>query len=163
MIPHVKTVLCATDLSDYGEAPIPVAFSIVADGGKVILLHVEEDGAVPSPLYAHYSSEVLPTPEQREKMMDEVREKMQAMVPDWARSRGLDVEAVVRSDNHPGDGIVAAAEEFDVDVICLGTHGRGALAHLVAGGTALSVMQHTKRRVVAVRPFLDKSEDADDS
>ncbi|MHC4820192.1 MAG: universal stress protein, partial [Planctomycetota bacterium] len=131
MIPEVKTVLCATDLSDYGVAPVPVACAIVADGGKIIMLHVEEDGAVPSPLYAHYSSEVIPTPEQREKMMEEVREKMRSMVPDWATARGIEVEAVIRNDKDPGHGIVTTADEFDVDIICVGTHGRGALAHLL--------------------------------
>ncbi len=45
------------------------------------------------------------------------------------------------------DGIIHAAEEFDVDMIALATHGRTGLAHLLGGSIAEDVVNHARRPV----------------
>lgn len=50
----------------------------------------------------------------------------------------------------PGPEIVRLAEEEDIDLIIVGSHGRHGLA-LLLGSTANSVLHHTKCDVMAVR------------
>jgi universal stress protein A len=50
----------------------------------------------------------------------------------------------------PGPEIVRLAEEEDIDLVIVGSHGRHGLA-LLLGSTANSVLHHTKCDVMAVR------------
>jgi nucleotide-binding universal stress UspA family protein len=52
----------------------------------------------------------------------------------------------------PADEIVAAANQHDVDLIAMATHGRTGLARLAAGSVATSVLQQAERPVLLVRP-----------
>jgi nucleotide-binding universal stress UspA family protein len=47
--------------------------------------------------------------------------------------------------------IIGAAEEFEVDLIVIGTHGRSGLAHMVLGSTAEKVIQRAVCPVLVVR------------
>ena len=57
-------------------------------------------------------------------------------------------------DGEPGPEICALADELDVDVVVVGSHGRGALARLLLGSVSNYVAHHSKRPVlvVPVRP-----------
>ena len=51
----------------------------------------------------------------------------------------------------PADQILAAAREWDADVIVIGTHGRSGVSRLVLGSTAESVVRHAACPVLVVR------------
>src|SRR5512145_2100375 len=53
-VPALLRVLCATDLSEFGNRAVPFAFAVAAPGGCVTLLHVLHAPPVPSPLVPHY-------------------------------------------------------------------------------------------------------------
>lgn len=48
--------------------------------------------------------------------------------------------------------IIAAATELKVDLICIGTHGRGPIAHFFMGSVAEKVVQQAPCPVLTVRP-----------
>jgi universal stress protein A len=50
----------------------------------------------------------------------------------------------------PADEILAAADDLDVDLIVMGTHGRSRLAHLLLGSTAEAVVRQARCPVLAV-------------
>ena len=52
----------------------------------------------------------------------------------------------------PADQILAAAREWDADVIVIGTHGRSGVSRLVLGSTAESVVRHALCPVLVIRP-----------
>ncbi|MGE5597260.1 MAG: universal stress protein [Hyphomicrobiales bacterium] len=65
--------------------------------------------------------------------------------------------AVVWS-RHPAARIVEAADEHDVDVIVMATHGRGGLAHVIAGSVTEEVIRRSGRPVLVVGPAFGEKE-----
>ena len=52
----------------------------------------------------------------------------------------------------PADQILAAAREWEADVIVIGTHGRSGVSRLVLGSTAESVVRHASCPVLVIKP-----------
>lgn len=52
----------------------------------------------------------------------------------------------------PADQILAAACEWEADVIVIGTHGRSGVSRLVLGSTAESVVRHASCPVLVIKP-----------
>jgi len=52
----------------------------------------------------------------------------------------------------PADQILAAAREWEADVIVIGTHGRSGVSRLVLGSTAEAVVRHAPCPVLVVKP-----------
>jgi nucleotide-binding universal stress UspA family protein len=63
--------------------------------------------------------------------------------------------ALVIAGSEPADAIAARAEELDSCVVCLTTHGRGRLRGAVVGSVARSVLQSSRRPMVALGPMAD--------
>lgn len=67
-----------------------------------------------------------------------------------ARERGLDVEATVESGS-PYLAIVEYVRDHDIDVVVMGTHGRGGVTRLLAGSVTEQVVRRSDAPVVTVR------------
>jgi len=67
------------------------------------------------------------------------------------RPRGPEVEPVVRS-GPPAVAIVAEAEEWDADLLVVGTHARGWAGRLMLGSVAEAVLRDAPCNVLAVPP-----------
>jgi nucleotide-binding universal stress UspA family protein len=65
--------------------------------------------------------------------------------------RGLDVAPVVIRDGQPGRAIVEYARAHDVDLIVIGTHGRGGFADFFLGSVAQRVVRSAPCPVLTVR------------
>jgi nucleotide-binding universal stress UspA family protein len=52
---------------------------------------------------------------------------------------------------HPADAIVRTAEELDVDLIIMATHGRTGVPHIVLGSVAEKVVRHAPCPVLTIR------------
>ena len=52
----------------------------------------------------------------------------------------------------PADEILAAAREWEADLIVIGTHGRSGVSRLVLGSTAELVVRHASCPVLVIRP-----------
>ncbi len=52
----------------------------------------------------------------------------------------------------PADQILAAAREWEADVIVIGTHGRSGVSRLMLGSTAESVVRHAPCPVLVIKP-----------
>jgi len=133
-IPEVCRVLVATDFSDHGGRAIPHAYSVLPGEGAVCLLHVAKLG----------ESEPKETLEAR----------LRALIPAEAASRGVASEVRVVESNDPAGAIREAADRFGADLVCIGSHGRSALAAAVMGSVAQAVIAQSARPVLAVRPPL---------
>ena len=66
------------------------------------------------------------------------------------REAGVEVEEVVVEAVSPHEAILKVADERQVDLIVMGTHGRTGLARAVIGSVAGRVIRHTKVPVVLV-------------
>ncbi|MEE6210706.1 universal stress protein [Salarchaeum sp. III] len=85
---------------------------------------------------------------ERERAEDAVRETV-AMLPEH-----VETEDVVRS-GVPRTIILEYAEEADVDMIVMGTHGRTGLDHYLIGSVTEKVVRRSPVPVVSVRPSDD--------
>lgn len=134
-LPRVRRVLASTDFSPLGNRALPYAFALVEPGGEVFLLHVAE--------------EVL-TPEMERGLAHSLRE----LVPEEARRQGKRAHPLVLSKDtaEVATRIVQAAERYDVDLVCLGSHGRTGVTGVLLGSVARAVMGQVHRPLLVVRP-----------
>ena len=127
---QVRRVLVATDLSEHGGRAIPHAYSVLDAGGAVCVLHVLKPG------------------EEREPILAQLRD----LIPAEADRRGIrsEVQAVEHGD--AAAGICEAADRFEADLICIGSHGHSSLLAAAMGSVAHAVVARSSRPVLVVRP-----------
>ena len=135
-----KKILVPTDFSTTTQAAMNLATSLARDSGAaLVILHVEE------PPMAYGGGEFyygIQEPDQEElmRMLHEVVPADPA-VPYVHRS--------VTGD--PAHAIVRIAEEEDVDMIVMTSHGRTGLTRLLMGSVAEVVVRHAKCPVLTVK------------
>jgi nucleotide-binding universal stress UspA family protein len=76
--------------------------------------------------------------------------RVDALISDADRV-GLRAQGVVVTSHVPAFAIVEYAKGHDVDLIVMGTHGRGAVAHLLMGSVAERVVRIAACPVLTVR------------
>lgn len=144
----LKKILLATDFSDASTAAAAYA-RLLADAfsASIHVLHVLED------LAAHaWTTEVYVAalPGVHEEMERQARERLEAVFPPGERER-YRVTTVLRTGS-PFVEIVRYARDENMDLIVLGTHGRGPIAHMLLGSVAERVVRKAHCPVLTVRP-----------
>jgi nucleotide-binding universal stress UspA family protein len=142
----LKKVLVPTDFSDSARQALKYGMSFAKEyGAELVLLHVVEN------LTVGYASDLFPVP------MAEVFQEISgyaktelAKLGTEARARGLTVqEQVVQG--KPSAEIIRFASEHEIDVIVLGTHGKGMLDQALFGSTTERVVRRAPCPVLTVR------------
>ena len=135
-----KTVLWATDGSDTAALALPYALGLSEpDDAKLVVVHVREVFAGRAGAYPILANE------------SELREQIGQQVKSL-QAEGLDATFAVYScaAGHAARTIAAAAEEYDADVIVVGTHGYGRVAHLVLGSVTQALLRAGVCPVLAI-------------
>lgn len=138
-----RKLLVPLDGSRLAEAVLPPALLLAERfGATVALLHVLERGA---PETVHGEPH-LANAREAERYLQKVARRV--------GDRGVAVERHV----HPNEeqdvvgSIIGHAQEFDVDLIVLSTHGRGGMRDLLAGTIAQQVLNRGALPVLLVKP-----------
>jgi nucleotide-binding universal stress UspA family protein len=142
----LKKVLVPTDFSDSARQALRYGMSFAKEyGAELVLLHVVEN------LTVGYASDLFPVP------MAEVFQEISgyakaelAKLGQEARERGLAVRELVIQ-GKPSAEIIRFAAENDIDVIVLGTHGKGMLDQALFGSTTERVVRRAPCPVLTVR------------
>jgi nucleotide-binding universal stress UspA family protein len=140
LVPKLNRVLVATDFSDLGNKAVPYGCAVLRRGGTLKLIHVIHAPGAPV-------GKNKPRPA---KENPKLQGQLRSLLPTDAQER-LDVETEIVESNNAAEGIAQAAERFDADAICLGSHGRSGLAETLLGSVAQAVVQSSKRPVLIVR------------
>lgn len=140
-IPRFQRMLVATDLSKPGNRAIPSAYSALGRGGRVLILHVVKASGSGQAAGTGHSGRT-----------DRLTSQLQALVPAEAESRGIKSQVEVVRDSHVATAICQAAERFDADVICIGSHGRSGWSKAILGSVTQDVMARSRRAVLVVPP-----------
>ncbi|MFO7893763.1 MAG: universal stress protein [Longimicrobiales bacterium] len=145
----IGKVLAALDGSDTSETALRDAFELgITEGASLVLVHaLQPPVAAASPYLPHTIQLTQDEMEAREGHMEDYLERV-ADQP-WLGERETAVR--VRVDYHPAPAILELAEEEDVDLIALGTHGRGGIRRLILGSVADKVIRGTHRPVLVHR------------
>ncbi|MBI3592758.1 MAG: universal stress protein [Nitrospirae bacterium] len=141
-----KRILFPTDFSEGAMNALPYAVDMARScGAKLFMLHVIYDIATASGLYVPHVS------------VDEMYKDLEASAKKELEKFGLeerrdikDVEyAVLRG--VPYEEILKFAQEKNIDLIIIGTHGRKGLDRFLFGSTAEKVVRYASCPVLTVR------------
>lgn len=140
---HYKHILLAVDFSEHGKQVSNKAQAIVEQNqAQMSLVHVVENLPITDAAYGPIPFDVDLTQEWLEMSKQKlIKLGEELSVPEqrqWLELGSAKLE------------IVRVAEENDVDLIVVGSHGRHGLA-LLLGSTANGVLHHAKCDVLAVR------------
>jgi nucleotide-binding universal stress UspA family protein len=153
-------ILVPTDFSPPSDAALEYARAVATRfGASLHLLHVVED-----PYRAAYAAEVY-VPEV-EGLRDELITDAVARLKDRLLSSDLanydaTTDALIGT---PAWSIVEYAAAHDIDLIIMGTHGRGGMSHLLMGSVAEKVVRTALCPVLTVRqtPAITKPKTTDE-
>ncbi len=143
-------VLVAVDITEAHGFAAPYGYGICSPGGTVRLVHVVMPFLLPKPMRGRHSHE-LPGKEEFAYAAP-FEPRLRALAPEAAEARGIKTEVEVIDDRETAAAICAAAERFDADVVCIGSHTRPGLGAKVLGSVSLGVLQRCRRPVLIVWP-----------
>ncbi len=158
MLPHYEKILVTTDFTPNSDNAFKHAVMLARqNNAKIYLLHVLPlvDSSMRSYLSSVLGESKLEDLEQsnmekaRTTLKDNLDEfaktELKDYPEDYARFAGAEVAA-----GHPVVKILETADRLDVDVIVMGTHGKGLLEHAFLGSTAEKVLKKSPRPVFAI-------------
>jgi len=128
----VKTIICATDLSDVSNPAVYYGIHLAREfSSKLFLCHV-----IPTPATAAYG-EVTPDPlAYQQWFMEYAHERLRFLIGE----QPVDWEPLVTI-GHVADEIARLATEKEVDLAICSTHGRSGLKRLVLGSVTERLMR----------------------
>lgn len=139
----IKKILVPTDFSEHSHKAILYGRELASQfGAELHLLHVFE------PVPIAYSEGAVFTPDTEAQLLEEGKKALDDL--EVAGAEGLTIYRDIRS-GHPIVEIIRYARETDTDLIVVGTHGRGAIAHMLLGSVAEKVVRKAPCPVLAVR------------
>jgi nucleotide-binding universal stress UspA family protein len=89
-------------------------------------------------------------PDLQRELEDTARARLHELVIDSDRG-GPPTKPIILTSSSPASAIIDYATETDMDLIVMGTHGRGAFAHLLMGSVAEKVVRMARCPVLTVR------------
>jgi len=143
----IKTILVPTDFSETSEVALRYGKSLAQTfGASLHVIHVvQEPFAQPWAVEAYgFSLAAL----QEEWQRDAATRVEALLTPEERTALSATSETVL---GHPFVEILRYAKEHAVDLIVIGTHGRGPLGHLVMGSVAERVVRKAPCPVLTVR------------
>ena len=153
MIPQIKKILYATDLSKNSSYAFLYATDMARrHNAKIIILHAID----PVPPYAEaYAGMTVEMKEkQQEETMAEVKKHLEAFCTKAESHIGSPcvglVSKILVPRGHPPEEILNTADKEGCDVIVLGTHGKGFLSHAFLGSVSNAILHRTHKPVLIV-------------
>jgi nucleotide-binding universal stress UspA family protein len=153
MIPQIKTILLATDLSKNSAYAYYYAVHMAKrDEAKIVILHTVEPLPPMLISFGDFSHQVA------KDRWDETVKKFKERIQDISvkvdtrmgiSSVDLVSKILVRLGN-PVEEILKAVDEEGCDVIVLGTHSKGFLQQTLVGSVCSSVLHRTRKPVLVV-------------
>jgi nucleotide-binding universal stress UspA family protein len=158
MIPQIKKILYATDLSKNSVFAFRYATKMAEKyDARIIILHVVEP--IPS-MAKHYMKIYVDESKWEEKVryeQDLAIERIKKRLQEFCRQETQEapqclaqVSNILVRAGYPVEEILKAADEEDCSMIVLGTHGKGFLKQTFLGSVAGSVLDRARKPVFIV-------------
>ena len=159
MIPEIKKILYATDLSENARYAFGYAASLASRyDAKITILHVLEE---PSPSTLLLVGDIV-----GQKRLNSLRKEKEIAVIESMRTRledfctefmeevpdcRINIEKTIVETGHPVNQIIEYADSTDCDVILMGSRGLGMLADVMLGSTSRRVLRRCNKPVMVIR------------
>ena len=144
----LKKILVATDFSEPSDAALAYGRELARTfGASLTVVHV-----VDNILTRAYGTDgvVLVDPELQREIETSAQRQVDSLLFDEDR-QALGAVGLVITSTSPSAAIVTYAHDASVDLIVMGTHGRGAIAQLLMGSVAERVVRVAPCPVLTVR------------
>ena len=156
----LKNILVATDFSEPSAAALTYGRELARTFGATLhVLHVVEN-VLASGGVEFYGGSIA---DMQRSLEASAQRQLDAVLTERDRAK-LRAQPVVRTWAAPAPAIVEYAAEANIDLIVMGTHGRGALAHLIMGSVAERVVRSAPCPVLTVhhpeREFVESDQPA---
>jgi nucleotide-binding universal stress UspA family protein len=143
----LENILVATDFGDASETALNYGRSLARTfGGRLHVLHVTQNAL----MFTGTEAVGVDFAAVQTELDTAAMNRLNSIIGDDDR-RELLATAVVRSGTSPAHEIVLHAGTAQIDLIIIGTHGRGAMAHLFMGSVAERVVRSAPCPVLTVR------------
>ena len=158
MIPQIKRILYTTDFSENSTEVFKYAMSSARQyNAGIIILNVLE----PLPTTANAVTLAYLTEEQANKIAEErlayANDLIQKQLKIYCEKELENdpqcadrVESIELCEGFPPDVILMKADEFNCDVIVMGTHGKGIIRSTFLGSTSKRVLRRTRKPVFII-------------
>ncbi len=145
---QVKEILVPVDFSDVTIKVVKVAAHLAEPfKSRILLMHVAETATPMATIGA--APDVVPVPPATDNAVRSDTHERLARLKELFTSVGLE-SSVIALEGPPIDHIMAQAEASRVDLIVLGSHNRGPLYHLFAGGVIEGILKRARCPVLIV-------------
>jgi nucleotide-binding universal stress UspA family protein len=138
-------ILIPTDGSDSAKSAVKMALGLAETHGATLhVLFIVNQPASVSGVGEGFSG--------LDNLLDALEEEghnATGEIVEQARERDIETTAAVRRGN-PHDDILAYADESDIDVIVMGTHGRTGVKRALLGSVTEDVVRHSEIPVLTV-------------
>jgi nucleotide-binding universal stress UspA family protein len=135
---RIESVLCPTDLSPAANFALSYALSVARQNA--------------AKLYIQYVSELdKPEPE------SEIRKRLPDLLEHHPQAAQVQIQYVFDRDVEPSNSIIRFADDRDVSMIVMSTHGRKGLRRVYIGNNTAEVVRQSTRPVLTVTHPLHKA------
>lgn len=159
MIPEIKRILYATDLSENAKHAFTYAATIANKfNAKITVLHVLE--AIPSNTewqiveYLGVDGWKEVQKNKKQEVIENIKKNLNNFCEEMYssfKSCPFLVDEMIIKEGVPVDEILKAVDSKNCDMVVIGTHGYGLLADALIGSNARRVVRRCKKPVMVVR------------
>jgi nucleotide-binding universal stress UspA family protein len=144
---RLENILVASDFGDASDSALNYGRQLARSfGARLHLIHVVDNTFT----WTSVDGIGVDVATVQAELEDAAQEKLRLSLSQEDRQE-LRAVAVVRAAASPAYAIVAYAKEANADLLIMGTHGRGVMAHLVMGSVAEKVVRIATCPVLTVR------------
>ena len=159
MLPEIRTILYATDLSHRAPRVFRYAMSLAQRyDARIVIVHAIEPlnptARSMVDLYLDEETRQRLQTEGKQRLMERIREQIELLCNDelCADPHGAGrVKEIRIVEDRPAPAILREAERCGADLIAMGSHGHSAVGEVLLGSTAHRVTQRAKVPVLLVR------------
>lgn len=145
----LKKILVATDFSEPSEAALAYGRELARSfNAALTVVHVVEN--VLTRAYGVDGGVMMIDPDLQRQIEAGAKQQLDRALSDEDRDV-LKAEGLVLVSGMPADAIVNRARQSGTDLIVMGTHGRGGVAHLLMGSVSERVVRTAPCPVLTVR------------
>ena len=148
MIPKIKNILYATDLSENSAYAFRYAInSAEKHDAQIHILHVLEQLSSRSWAYLYPFNFETVREDTRRDLLKEIKKRLEDLCQRELKDKPECMKRVASIqviDGYPAGAILEKAEKAKADMVVMGTHSKGALAHAFLGSVAESVLNRIK-------------------
>ena len=159
MVPEIKNILYATDLSENARYALKYASTIANRfGAAITILHVLEEL---SPSSMGLVSEIVGKERwadlkkrNEEKVIASIRTRIEDLCNEISQKIPecpFIVQRIIVKTGHPVDQIIHYAEKKDCDMVVMGSHGHGIFSEAMLGSTSRRVLRKCTKPVLVIR------------